>query len=589
MYRNRFTSSTTSTSPANGVYGSSRIGTFFKDLINGTDCLDIVLIGDSNTARGEYGYNAAFTRVLNDYLKVPNYATTLFPGGIINLSNGQPTDTIDLQSVRYVKPDFAAGFPTSVSRGSTNYSTGSYIGYIGTQGVFYGPGNHLSGSNQPKFLQMEADNGETYAKNFCENAMPSIDFKSTTNFPTGGVKPNWWVNASGNASPAGSNNTFSFNDWTYAPIFIRSGDTYTSPANNNYIQVYGNSRFKSKNGAANNDCQYRVVHALFGNGPIDSRFSLTVWGNGSSSPRTSHTGTNGYSSSQAGLDGTFKAYATKTFDYTGMGNTISDTVRFGFDGLNTGSSIKGPFCCLWHSIVDKNTKGYSVNTLCGRGGTSTGDLKEITNNFTNNVPAGALTNSPWYAFFEELKNRQTANGNGSGRVLVVIQSGINDNAGSSQYSDNILSIVNNISLIWSRIQGVTNNLTFLIIPTHPTLTDLAWTYPPFPGGSNTQGYRKVVIDQIPKILSSTEGKNVTIVDIEKMFNGIKSYLQGYSSTNTLSYYDSGGNAHLNSTNYTVSNGTTYPLPDSSNNNRASPNNGYDATVATIIQSLTNIV
>ena len=64
------------------LYGSPTAGRFLVDAMNGTDSIDVVLIGDSNTSYNDYGYCAGIDRSLGYSYGIPPYATTMIPGGL---------------------------------------------------------------------------------------------------------------------------------------------------------------------------------------------------------------------------------------------------------------------------------------------------------------------------------------------------------------------------------------------------------------------------------------------------------------------------------------------------------------------------
>ena len=77
---NRLNQSTNATTQSN-VYGSRQPYNFLKDLQAGTNSVDIIIIGDSNTGAaisGGYGYLAGLSEALNSY-NFPIYATPLYP------------------------------------------------------------------------------------------------------------------------------------------------------------------------------------------------------------------------------------------------------------------------------------------------------------------------------------------------------------------------------------------------------------------------------------------------------------------------------------------------------------------------------
>ncbi len=64
------------------LFGSPTAGRFLVDAINGTDSIDIIGIGDSNTGFNNYGYLAGLDRVLGYSYGIPPYASGLSPGGL---------------------------------------------------------------------------------------------------------------------------------------------------------------------------------------------------------------------------------------------------------------------------------------------------------------------------------------------------------------------------------------------------------------------------------------------------------------------------------------------------------------------------
>jgi len=126
-YRNRTRSlfnNPTNSGPS--VYGSRTPGKFLKDLAAGTDSLDIIFIGDSNTGSaigGMWGYHAGFSQSLNDRnypcYGIPMYPTmTGFnPAGYYALSGWRESAYLDIPN-----GNLASG---NTSGGGTAYSVWS--------------------------------------------------------------------------------------------------------------------------------------------------------------------------------------------------------------------------------------------------------------------------------------------------------------------------------------------------------------------------------------------------------------------------------------------------------------------------------
>jgi lysophospholipase L1-like esterase len=62
-----------------GVYGSSRVGRFLLDATTQTDSVDIIIVGDSNTNIGGWGWADGFNFALQTYTSALEYATPITP------------------------------------------------------------------------------------------------------------------------------------------------------------------------------------------------------------------------------------------------------------------------------------------------------------------------------------------------------------------------------------------------------------------------------------------------------------------------------------------------------------------------------
>lgn len=79
-----------------GFYGSTRAAQFIKDVVSGTDSLDVVVIGDSNAGSNDYGYTVGWDRYMGYQLGCDMYATPLLGGGGDYIQAG-PTYPTQLQ------------------------------------------------------------------------------------------------------------------------------------------------------------------------------------------------------------------------------------------------------------------------------------------------------------------------------------------------------------------------------------------------------------------------------------------------------------------------------------------------------------
>jgi hypothetical protein len=103
------------------VYGSSRASQFFSDLADGTDSLDIVIIGDSNTGSsqaGMWGYHNGFSQAMFElgWLCYGTHYSHLMTDWLVD------TNTGGWNSTAYVKQPSGTLFNGNISGGSTAYS-----------------------------------------------------------------------------------------------------------------------------------------------------------------------------------------------------------------------------------------------------------------------------------------------------------------------------------------------------------------------------------------------------------------------------------------------------------------------------------
>ena len=122
MYRNRVKSLTEISASNNpNVYGSSRAGQFLSDLADGTDSLDIVIIGDSNTGSslaGMWGYHNGFSQAMFElgWLCYGTHYAHLMTDWLVD------TNTGGWNSSAYAKQPNGTLFNGNISGGSTAYS-----------------------------------------------------------------------------------------------------------------------------------------------------------------------------------------------------------------------------------------------------------------------------------------------------------------------------------------------------------------------------------------------------------------------------------------------------------------------------------
>jgi len=395
---------------ASGVTGSSRAGSFLRDLVNGTDSVDIITIGDSNAlSPGGYGYHVAWHRALGMYAGAQMYATPLLPGG--NFLN--TTTFVSLNADQ--APLVGAVLTTSLNGAAS--------------------GGGLGGTMR----QMVRYTSDT-AINASATALGFDSTNFTNDDTTMLLKPN---------------------NWQWTPCALAAGEQWTSSSGTSNA-VWVNKEQPIAYGLAgtgNQVLQYRLVYGTFATG--SGSFKLSVFNqsdfslNQRSSSFQTNTGTAGYSTTPATLD-----FTTTT---TAVGGNMG--VYCSWDGANQGApnAPTGPFAALWMSVTAKNRKGYSVSNLTGSGGRTTSQLADRVEGCDKVLDS----------FLKEIRDRQMMAG-GSGRAIVWLNSGINGPDSSSTWIAGAERIRNRIAARWQTIGGSISNLAFVMSVTHPTTSVASW-------------------------------------------------------------------------------------------------------------------
>lgn len=462
----------TATGPA--LYGSTTAGSMLRDLLNSTDSLDIVTIGDSNMGYSDagvpssYGHTAGIHRYLSSFGGVNAYATPLFPGAVA--SNGAWTSAM-----------FGAGL---------TYTTPS---------------------------DGQAGNTGTVRRLIVAAAVPDADAASVVN--------NLNINAAILPKFAGLN-------WDSA--FVTAGVTYTSPANQNYIGLGTTNLINIGTGSGSTNCQYRVVYAKFTTS--GGQFKPVVWSSSGSTVASSFVSTAG------GSAGNW--YGTTTLDFASRSPVVEN--RCGWDGLAQSASTTGPFACLWHSVARRSFKGYAVNPLIYDGGKKTGDLADRVEGMGNLLDS----------YLKELRARQIASG-GSGRLLVYVNSGINQPETAAQWTAAADRIVNRITERWVSGGGSRSNLAFVFTITHPCTVD-PWL-----------SSRPALATNANQYAQTRTSSNISVVDIAVAYPAYK-LLNGSQPAGRL-YSSIGGTEAEQQAHLTFATNTQA--------------NGYDAVAGSVMMSL----
>jgi hypothetical protein len=425
-------SSVSSVQPS--LYGSRRANVFISDLIEGTDSVDVITIGDSNIGYNNCGLSTGFREALA-YRGALQYATCLAP------------------------------FAQNAAGGGNAFSGGTFTNMT----LFSWRGNSLTSSSESGSSTMSALNAKVSTSDTDAVALSNAVGTFASFRPNGNIFDAAFVNV-------GSPNNF-----------------YTSPANGNRIVPAATNSFAAGDGSGGVPLQYRVVYGTFASG--SGQFKLNVVRNTntviarSATAISTNTGTNGIASTAATLN----------FNAPEVSN-VAVSFACNVDGYGNGTIadyVVGPAAFFWHSLMFQTAKGYSVTNLTYYSGRTTA---EIASDMASNTTLIRAT-------LRELRQRQTSAG-GSGRVLVLTQSGINDGATGATYTTNLDSIISVFRTEWTALGYPSDDLAFLITSTHPT--------PNSTGGENWFGNRPIFNTNAKAwaTASINDGRNITYCDFE---------------------------------------------------------------------------
>lgn len=297
-----------------GTYGSNAAGRFLKDLMAGTDSVDIITIGDSNAMRNDYGYTAGWHRALGYYCGSTMYATPLFAASNYLAATGGAGN---------YRSDYGWGTGTG-----QNWVTDNTAGRVGTV----------------RQLVLAAAGGDTNAtalKNYLGFDSTNYTDDSTTRLPRS-------------------------HGWQWVGSFVASGVNYSSFASDNYLDIKTTCPLNYNTGAGASALQYRVVYGTFGTG--SGQFTLRT--RDVSAPNNVTDGSTFSTSPAIG-------YATATMNFTTQATTLNG-VRCYWDGFTatTAQQAKGPVAILWQSAIRQSGKGHAVGCLIGHSGMDTTGLAD---------------------------------------------------------------------------------------------------------------------------------------------------------------------------------------------------------------------
>ena len=327
------------------VFGSGKPSIFISDVIDGTDSLDIIVLGDSNTgsggkgANGFWGYHNGISQALTN-LGAQIYGTPIYPA-MTDWFDSAPATGFGLQGWR----SSAYIFSKSASGGLQN-------------------GNKTGG------------------------ATPYAEWTPAT----------VW-NRYGNygATPDPSNES-----WAY----IASGDTYSQVYN---AVELAETHPLNKNGQT---LYHRVRHGQF-----------SASGGSFRGRARAYTGSPVYATGPVENTQGSNPFALYEYSFT-LSSSPSVYIHVSWSG---GATAAGPVAIHSHSVYAKQI-GFAVTS---HGYFSGGDSDTIRSEMVGIEPNGTIWT--FRRHLQELRERQIAAG-GSGRVLLVMHSGINGNETSADWT-----------------------------------------------------------------------------------------------------------------------------------------------------------
>lgn len=526
-----------------GVYGSTRAASFIKDAKEGTDYLDVVVIGDSNALyTSMHGFTSGLTQGLGD-LGMYVYATPLFHTSSTDDINGN-------------------------NRGGG--SMGVYNSLIWTGRATLGAG--VSGEEDVIYtLEGKATDDDEYA----QNALEDIGLATMTAFDTTAL--------GSHLKPHG---------FTRGTTYVPAGEVWGGFGNGPTIGIGNRSTMIMGNGLAEQDIQYRVVAYKTTGSNSNRLLHLQVTDADSVNSQLALASPSNHSAT-AVVETLKLDYTTDIKPTSGAGdNTVAReayALNFSFDGRGAGNGtqyqIVGPAVVLGHSVIHKNTPGYSVTNMACQGGKSTPQIKTM------------LDNSPGYVEYilKELRERQVEAG-GKGRVLVFLNTGIleADTADPQPYLDALKGITDRFFDTWTNTLGYDHKeLAFLLTISHPHadvgiegvfVTENWLTQRPINTAAAVSWAKENMRD----------GRGVCFFDIEKVYTGTQLLTEGLFdvTSQSTSTTPSTNCVHLKSNHniiftqtMVVANTAGNLYPQSSHQDLASQDSGYVRITNKMLSSL----
>jgi len=422
------------------LYGSARANEFMRDLSTGADSLDLVIIGDSNTGSavsGFYGYHNGFSQALHES-GYPCYGLPIYPAmtqwspasyalGGWNASAFLYSPTGNLTS-------------GNLNGGSTAYS-GWTAGSVSNVTISQAsPGvvtlaNHGLTQGEPVFFSTSGSlptgltSGTTY---YVASVLSSSTF--TVALSTGGTAIN--------TTSAGSGT----HRLQTCPWVQYGSVTATPPAKQDWAYIASGSYSQNFNAV-----EMSTAH------PLNST-SLTLWhrvryGTFTASGGSFQARARAYDGGPVYASGSVQstqgaANSFGTYEYSFSVTSPTEYMHASWSG-GAGGAV-GPCAIYSHTIYCKR-KGWSVTSH----GYQAGYDSTRIGNVVTRIGQTALKLQ-----LQELYERQVSAG-GSGRVLLVVHSGINGADTPTSWTEAHSAIWNEYRTAWSALGYSLDNLAML--------------------------------------------------------------------------------------------------------------------------------
>jgi hypothetical protein len=447
------------------IYGSTRPGKFLKDLASGTDSLDIVIIGDSNTGSslgGFWGYHNGFSQTLND--------------------RGYPI--------------YGTPYSHTMTDWAVDTNTG---GWLGSAYVYQPRGTLLNGNT--------SGGATNYAY-----WTPGTDWTRYGTYPS--AKDGW-------AYISGAE----YWNW-YPQVYIET----SHPLFNTSLTLI-----------------HRIRWGTFSTGSGYFRAAVRNFG-GSTIATNSVVNTN---------TGNANSVATTEYSFTPSGAAQIEAGCFAGGTVAGSRGAVGPVAIHGHSIYCQR-KGWSVH--------SHGYMSGADSTTIDSVMSG-IGSSALQLHLQELRARQLA-ATGSGRVLLMMHSGINGADTTSTWQTAHIDVWNTYKTAWAALGYPAADLAWVSFVSHvPNSTDTSNS-----GSTGNLATIRTAANTMP-----TTYTDMTVVDVKKLLTytqnitGVGNGRAYYQRYNNLPNAGSDTTIHLSGGTYT---GSTKDTSD-----------GYTALANLIISSL----